>query len=380
MEAFSFWNPTKIHFGIGMIKQLGKEMADAKIKSCLLIAGGGSIRSNGVYDQVIKSLSHNQIDTIELWGVRANPTLEKTRDAVDLAKQQQVQAILAVGGGSVIDTAKAVAAGVYLQDVWNAFTRQETITRALPLYTVLTLSATGSEMNGNAVITNTATRQKWGLFSPFLYPRLSIIDPAVQNSLPFKQTANGAMDALAHILEYYFASEDATVTLGINDSLQKTIIEMTDKLRLNSADTNARANLAWSATLALNGLSAVGLRYGDWACHSIEHAFSALHPDIAHGEGLGVIFPAWIEYVSEKDPQRFYRWAHNVWHEDTPIRAVHRFRDKLESWGLATSLRDLGIKERELPQLLELTMTSPTIGGVHKLTKGEVQALLMLAF
>jgi len=170
------------------------------------------------------------------------------------------------------------------------------------------------------------------------------------------------------------------VTLGISDALQKTIIEMTDKLKLNSADTNARANLAWCATLALNGLSGVGMRYGDWACHGIEHAFSALHPYIAHGEGLGVIFPAWIEYISEKEPERFYRWAQNVWHEDTPIRGVRRFRDKLESWGLATSLRDLGIKEKELPQLLELIMTSPTIGGVFKLTQGEVQALLMLAY
>jgi len=200
MEAFSFWNPTKIHFGNGKIKLLGQEMADAGITSCLLIAGGGSIRTNSVYDQVISSLAEHHIEVTEIWGVRANPTLEKAREATLSARKHQVQAILAVGGGSVIDTAKAVAAGVYLEDVWHAFTRQETITRALPLYTVLTLSATGSEMNGSAVITNTDTKQKWGLFSPHLYPRVSIIDPSVQNSLSFKQTANGAMDAMAHIL------------------------------------------------------------------------------------------------------------------------------------------------------------------------------------
>lgn len=380
MEAFTFYNPTRISFGVGTIKNLGMELSKAGIKKILLIAGGGSIKQNGVYNQVLDSLTKSGIQSVEAWGVQANPILSKARDIVSLAKESEVSAVLAVGGGSVIDTAKAVAAGYFATDTWNLFTGKEKLEQALPIYTVLTLSATGSEMNGNAVITNTETRQKWGIGSELLYPRLSIIDPAVQGSLPFKQTANGAIDAMAHILEYYFADDKAIGTLAINDALLKTIVEMTDRLKINPSDLLARGNLAWSATLALNGISGVGLKGGDWACHQIEHAFSALHPDIAHGEGLGVIYPAWIEYVSEKDPSRFLRWAKNVWGEENVSRGVHRFRDKLEAWGMATSLRDLGIKEKELPEILRLIMTYPRIGAVSKFTASEIESLLMLAY
>lgn len=380
MEAFSFQNPTRIHFGTGMIKMLGTELSEAGITHVLMIAGGGSIRRNGIYEQVQQALSAKGIKATEAWGVQANPTLDKVREMIALAKDQKVEAILAVGGGSVIDSAKAVAAGMYLHDVWAAFTQREKISQALPLYTVLTISATGSEMNGNAVITNTETKQKWGMFSPLVYPKVTIIDPAVQCSLPFKQTASGAIDAMAHILEFYFADNKALTTLAINDALLKTIVEMTDRLQKNPADLIARGNLAWSATLALNGISGIGLKGGDWACHQIEHAFSAMHPDIAHGEGLGVVFPAWIEYMSDKDTTPFLRWAHNVWNEDNVPKAVLRFRDKIASWGMATSIRDLGIKERELPQILDLIAVSPRIGAVSKFTRTDIEALLMLAY
>lgn len=380
MEAFSFYNPTRVHFGSGMIGLLGKELQEAGIKHCLMIAGGGSIKSNGVYRQVTESLSKFGIKCTEAWGVQANPTLEKVRECVNIAKAEHVDGILAVGGGSVIDTAKAVAAGVYLDDVWNAFTNQEKVTQALPLYTVLTLSATGSEVNGNAVVTNTDTHQKWAFYSQLVYPRLSIIDPAVQSSLPFKQTASGAIDSISHILEYYFADDKALVTLAINDALLKTIVEMTDRLQGNPADLIARANLAWCASMALNGISGIGLKGGDWACHQIEHSFSALHPEIAHGEGLGVVLPAWIEYRAERDPVRYLRWAKNVWGEENVPRGIRRFRDKIEAWGMATSLRDLGIKENELPALLKLIMVSPTVGGISKFNAVDIESLLMLAF
>lgn len=380
MEAFSFHNPTRILFGEGQIRNLGKEMRKDGISKCLMIAGGGSLKINGAYEQLIATLEDAGIELSEIWGVQANPTLEKVREIILLAKESGAEAILAAGGGSVIDTAKAVAAGLYLQDPWSAFTLKEKVLKALPVYAVLTLSATGSEMNGNAVITNTETKQKWGMYSPLLYPRISVIDPALQNTLPFKQTASGAMDAIAHILEFYFADDKALSTLAINDALLRTIVDMTDRLKSDSRDIVARGNLAWSATLALNGISGAGLRGGDWACHAIEHAFSALHPEIAHGEGLGAIFPAWIEYLSEKNPTRFFRWAKCVWNEDSTALAVRRFRDKLQSWGLATSLRDLGIKQSELPDLLDMIMLQPVIGGVFKLKKEEIRSLLMLAF
>jgi alcohol dehydrogenase len=380
MEAFSFHNPTQIMFGKLQIGNLGAQMHRDGIKSCILIAGGGSIRHNGAYDQVIQSLDKAGIKYSEAWGVQANPRLDKTREIITQARDFGAEAVLAVGGGSVIDTGKAVAAGVYLKDIWNAFIRKERIQQALPLYTVLTLSATGSEMNGNAVITNMDSLQKWGLSSPQLYPRLSIIDPSLQSTLPFQQTANGAMDAMAHILEFYFADDQALSTLAIDEALLRTIVEMTQRLQIDAHDYVARANLAWSATLALNGMSGIGLKGGDWACHSIEHACSALHPEIAHGEGLAVIFPVWIEYLGEKQPSRFLRWAHSVWNEDSVSLAVRSFRNKLQSWGMAASLRDLGIKQEELSKILELSMLTPSLGGVFKLSKDEVCSLLMLAF
>ena len=382
MQAFSFKNPTKIIFGAGQIKLLGPELVADGIKHCLLIAGGGSIKANGVYEQVTDSLQKAGIVFSESWGVQANPRLDKVRELIALARELQVDAILAVGGGSVIDSAKAVAAGFYLNDIWNAFRGSEQVKQALPIYTVLTLSATGSEMNGNAVITNNDTTQKWGISSALIYPRLSIIDPSVQFTLSFRQTASGAIDAIAHILEFYFANDTAKSTLAINAALLKTIVEMTDRLKLNAGDYEARANLAWAATLALNGTSGIGLNGGDWACHAIEHSFSALHQEIAHGEGLGVIFPAWIGYVSDRAPARFAAWAKEVWAEDSVSLALHKFRGKLEEWEMPGSLRDLGIKDPELPTLVEIILSGAPrgLGEVFKLSKDDLQALLVLAF
>ncbi len=380
MEAFSFYNPTKIHFGTGMIRKLGEEMKNAGIGKCLLVAGGGSIRQNSVHKQVCDSLEAAKLDWVEAWGVQPNPTLEKVNQIIELAHTEEVDAMLAVGGGSVIDTSKAVAAGIYLNDVWNAYTGRERITRALPIFTVLTLSATGSEMNSIAVITNSAEKKKWGISSPLLFPKVTIIDPSAQSSLPFQQTANGALDAISHILEHYFADDKAIATNAINTALLKTIVDMADRLKEKSTDLVARGNLAWCATLALNGMSGVGMKGGDWACHTIEHACSAFDPKIAHGEGLGVIFPAWIEYMSEKDPARFQGWAKNVWGEDSVARALRRFRDKIASWGSATCLRDLGIKESDLPLICDLIVGSRSVGNISKFTRTDIEALLMLAF
>ncbi len=380
MNPFSFYNPTRIHFGEGTINMIGSEIAASGYKKVLIIAGGGSIRGNGVHEQVVNSLKAQKIDWVESWGVMPNPTLDKVREIIGTASEEGVDCLLAVGGGSVIDTAKAVAAGYYLQDIWNAFLRREQITRCLPLFTVLTISATGSEMNGNAVITNTAERKKWAISSPLLYPVATIIDPTIQYSLPQKQTVNGALDATAHILEYQFMDSTPIATLGINESLLNTIMLATDVLVKEPSNYNARANLAWSATMALNGISGVGLKGGDWACHQIEHALSALNPKISHGEGLGVIFPAWIEFMAEKDPTPFYQWANRVWHEDTPSTAVRRFREKIESWGSALSLSDLGFSNADMEELSDIICESPIIGAMSRFGRTEIESLLMLAF
>ncbi len=380
MLSFSFYNPTKIHFGKDTIRQLGLELTAAKIEKVLLIAGGGSIKENGVYEQVSASLMKQDIVWKEGWGVQPNPTLNKVRELIEIAREEEAQALVAVGGGSVIDTAKAVAAGFYLNDVWNAYTGKEVLEKALPVFAVLTLSATGSEMNGNSVITNMEEKKKWALRSPLLNPRVSIIDPSVQSSLPFNQTVNGALDAMAHILEYYFASAEAVTTLSINEALLRNIVEMTDRLHQKKDDETARENLAWCATMALNGISGLGMKGGDWACHQIEHSISALYPRIAHGEGLGVLFPTWIEYINDRNPALFTRWAKNVWGAPTPSEAIKKFRNKIEEWGSAGCLRDLGIQEQDLPAITENVLLLKNVGGIYNLERNDIEHLLMLAW
>jgi alcohol dehydrogenase YqhD (iron-dependent ADH family) len=353
MESFSFYNPTRILFGKGKIEKIGKELNKADINKCLMVAGGGSIRKNGVYDQVCESLRENHIEWIEAWGVQPNPTVEKVRELIALAKESKVDAILAVGGGSVIDSGKATAAGVFLNDIWNAYTEKEKITRALPIFTVLTISGTGSEMNGNSVLTLSAEKKKWSITSSHLYPQASIIDPSVQSSLPFQQTVNGAIDAISHILEYIFMNETAIATRAIDAGLIKTIVKMIDRLQEDAKDYVARANLAWSATLALNGISGVGLQGGDWACHSIEHSLSAIDPKIAHGEVCG---------------------------EDSVAHALRKCRETLKRWGSPTNLRELGIRDSQLPEIRDLILSYGPVGEIIRFKEEDIEALLMLAY
>lgn len=379
MNNFTFYNPTKIIFGKNKVSEIANEIRYGNHKKVLLLAGKGSIKANGVYDKITASLNEQKVDFVEMWGVQANPTLQKVNEAISYAREEQVDAILAVGGGSVIDSAKAIAVGYYLDDLWLFMQGKTKAQEALPIYTVLTISATGSEMNSGFVITNTDTQQKWGGGSPLLFPKVSVIDPTVQYSLPWEQTVNGGLDAIAHIFEYYFIDTDATATREIDKALVKTIYSMIDRLQDNPQDYNARANLAWSATMALNGISGVGMNGGDWACHIIEHALSALYPKIAHGAGLGVIFPAWIEYMVFNYPQHFKDW-YEIWNEDNNVSALISMRNKIRSWGNPISLRDLCIQKSELNKIADKIMEFPSIGRFSKFTREDIEAILILAY
>ena len=356
MENFTFHNPTKIIFGKKTIKQIGREISRNNHKKVLLIAGGGSIKTNGVYEAVAGSLEKHGVQWTEVWGVVPNPVLSKVNAARDRALEWGADAVLAVGGGSVIDTAKAAAAGVYLSDVWDVFTGKAFVEKALPVYTVLTLSATGSEMNGNAVITKEDAQKKWPVGSPALYPKVSIIDPRVQYSLPWNQTVNGAVDALSHIMEYYFMGSTQETTLALDEALCRTIVQAADKLQKNPKDYDAHADLAWSATLALNGISGVGLLGGDWSAHFIEHGISALFPKVAHGAGLAVIFPAWILFMQNENPDTFSRWAKNIWDKDNVESAVQAMRQKYHEWGAPVTLGELGASEKDVDMIAAKVM------------------------
>ena len=379
MLDFTFHNPTTVLFGKDTIAKIGPRLAADGHRRVMMIAGGGSIKDNGVYGAVTESLGQAGISLVEFWGVTPNPTLERVRDAIDDALADEVDAILAVGGGSVIDSAKAVAAGVYLDDVWTAFETPKPIEQALPLYVVLTLSATGSEMNGTAVITNEEEKKKWPIWGPALYPRAAVIDPSVQRHLPARQTVNGAVDTLSHLMEFYFMGSTQETTIAVDEALMRTVIASMDVLSADPLNYTARSNMAWSSTMALNGISGIGMRGGDWCTHMLEHGISALFTTVAHAEGLAVMFPAWIRASHEQNPDQFLRWARNVWHADSVEQGVKAMQERYESWGAPITLGDIGIKAKDIPALVENVMQRGEPGNLWKLSARDVEAVFRLA-
>lgn len=374
MKSFSFHNPTRLIFGTKTVKEIGSAIKEAGFTKILLIAGGGSIKKNGVYADLCRSFREHQLEWVESWGVQPNPTLTKAEEIRETAKKNKIDCILAAGGGSVIDTAKAVAAGFFTKTIWDIYEGKITPQKALPLFVVLTISATGSEMNPHSVLSNEKEHKKWSMSFPCLYPHTTIVDPSVQRSLPWIQTANGAMDALSHCMESYVTGEGDELTLALSESIMKTVIDATDKLQNNENDTEARCNLALGATLALNGISAMGLG-GDWTSHGIEHGISALHPEVAHGSGLAIVFPAWILHVWKEKPAVFLRWATNVWQVRTVEEAVKNMKAKLQQWNLPISLKEIGIQQDAFDAIAENVMQKPR-GTVKKLDKQDILSIL----
>lgn len=383
MRNFTFHNPTKYIFGKGTVQQIGKEIVNFGIQKILLLAGSGSIKRNGVYVQVVESLQQNKIQWLELWGVQPNPILSHANEGIRLVRANSIEGILAVGGGSVIDEAKCIAAGFYLDDLWNAFERKVKIDKALPIFTVLTLSATCSEMDPYAVLTNEKEQKKWNIDSFCLYPKVSIVDPTFQTTLPWNQTVYGAIDILSHIMEFYFQGKNEEPTISLNETLIKTIFSTVDRLKMNPTDYNLRATLAWTSTLALNGISGAGLYGGDWASHTIEHGISAVHPEVAHGAGLAVVFPAWIKYTHALNEPQFLRWAQNIFAQDNIESGISSLKKKYKSWGAPISLRDLGIAKEEIPLIANTIWKSTSyrqIGNLKSLDYNDICEILHIAY
>lgn len=343
MNDFNFYNPTRILFGKEKETLIGRELQQAGISSVLLIYGSGSIKKSGLYERLITSLADSGITATEHPGVVSNPLLSHAREGVALAKKTKVQAILAVGGGSVLDEAKAIAAGALCDhDVWEFYTGRPVET-ALPLYTILTIAASASEMNGNSVLTNEATHQKYSFNSLHAYPKLSVMNPELMASVPADYTAYSAVDAIAHVIEAYFTHQNKTPLQDrFAESIIKTVIETTDAIMKDPDDYEARANFAWSATMALNGLTTSGAEGYTFPNHMIEHSLSALF-NIAHGAGLAIVIPAWMRWYMNKNPQQFRRFAKEVFNLESGEAGV----DALEAWfrkiGAPVRLSETGI-------------------------------------
>jgi len=388
MKNFDFRNPTKIKFGKDTIPEIGEEIKKAGIKKVLFLYGKGSIFKNGVYDTTVVSLKAAGINWVELGGVKPNPVISKVYEAIKICRKEKVDGILAVGGGSVIDSAKVIAAGFYYKkNIWEVFEGKGNATESLPIFTILTLSATASEMDPFAVITKEDEKKKWAFSAgQSSYPALSIIDPSVQSSLPKAQTVNGAVDTLSHVFELYFNGVPNTdIQDEIAEGIIRTVIKHTQVLIAEPENYESRAQLAWCATLALNGINSAGRGFGDWATHTLEHSLSAFY-DIAHGAGLAIMFPAWMKYNYKSDLQKFARFAERIFNikkgtdKEKALLAIEKLKTFYKKIGAPVSLKEIGVKKSDLPKLADNASMREPEGVLRKLYRKDMLAIYKLAF
>jgi alcohol dehydrogenase YqhD (iron-dependent ADH family) len=386
MKNFTFNNSTTIIFGKDTQKVVGKETKKYG-KNVLLHYGGGSIKASGLYDEVIKSLNKDGVNFFELGGVKPNPRLSLVNEGIKICKEHKIDFILAVGGGSVIDSAKAIAIGtLYDGDVWDFYVKDLKIKEALPIGVVLTIPAAGSESSTGSVITNEDGWYKRSTGSLLLRPKFAIMNPELTYTLPNYQTASGAADMIAHVMERYFTNE---INVDFTDELCevtiKTIMKHVKRAIIDPSNYDARSQLMWAGTIAHNGLLGTG-RTEDWASHGIEHELSGIY-DITHGAGLAIIFPAWMKYVYKHDINRFAQFAHKVFNIDmdlnnlelVALEGIKRLKAFFNEIGLPTSLKEVNISNDRFKEMAKKATEDESLGNFVELKEVDVLNILKLA-
>ncbi|MRS01971.1 iron-containing alcohol dehydrogenase [bacterium] len=388
MENFEFQNPTRILFGKESEEKVGEQVAGYS-KNVLLHYGGGSIKTSGLFDRVTASLKKAGVQWVELSGVKPNPRLSLVHEGVKLCKEHKLGLILAVGGGSVIDSAKAIAMGAVIEgDVWDFYLGKGAPVDALPIGTVLTIPAAGSEASTGTVITNEEGWLKRAVNSELIYPRFSILNPELAFSLPKFQVACGVTDIMAHLMERYFTNvQHVEFTDRLLEATMKTLIRQAPLVLQNPKDYDAWSEIMWAGTVAHNNLLNTG-RVGDWASHDIEHEISGIY-DIAHGAGLAVVFPAWMKYVWKHDVNRFVQWSVRVWNVDMDVfnpeavaqAGIERMESFFRSLGIGTRLSELGIKDDRIDEMAAKCTDNNkrTFGNFVKLGYEDVRKTLKMA-
>ena len=387
MNNFSFYSPTYFEFGRNTEEKAGKLISRFGGKKVLIHYGSGSVVRSGLLGRVIASLDAEGIHHIELGGAVPNPRSGLVYEGIELCRKEKVDFILAVGGGSAIDSAKAIAIGVpYEGDFWDFYTGRK-IEEALPVATILTLSAAGSEASASSVITHENGMVKRGTLSDKIRPVFSILNPELTTTLPPFQTAAGATDMFAHVLERYFTNtRDVEITDRLCEAVMLTIINEAHKAITNPADYEARANIMWAGMVAHNDICGVG-RVQDWGSHQLEHELSALY-DVAHGAGLAVMFPAWMKFTMKHDVMRFAQFAVRVFGcqmdfqqpERTAREGIERFESFLKAIGMPVRFKELGAKREDIPTLIQmLKMDKRGVGNFVKLSAEDVEAIYNLA-
>lgn len=355
MNNFQYHNPVRILFGKGQITQLPKQIpAQAKI---MLTYGGGSIFKNGVYDQVKAALSSYTV--VEFGGIEANPTYETLMKGVEIARQEGIDFLLSVGGGSVLDGTKFMAAAIPFEgpDAWQIVANRAKFTKAIPIGAVLTLPATGSEMNYYAVISRQETQEKKGMGNPLVYPQFSILDPETTFSLPLRQIANGIADAFTHVMEQYMTYPvRAEMQDRMAEAVLLTLIDEGPKMLANPTDYDSAANIMWAATMALNGLLAAGVPT-DWATHQIGHELTALH-GIDHARTLAVVLPHLLEIKKETKREKLLQYGRRVWQligtdDEIVTSAIQKTADFYESLGIPTKASAYAIPASTVTEVVQ---------------------------
>ena len=380
MNAFNFCVPTKIYFGKNQLDSLPKAI-EPYGKNILLVYGGGSIKKTGLYDKIMMLLRDYHV--VEFSGVEPNPHLSTVNRGATVCRENHIDIILAVGGGSVIDCSKVIAAAtLYDGDPWDYVSGKVPVSSALPVASILTLAATGSEMDSAAVITNTDTKEKICMLSPQLYPVFSILDPENTYSVSRKQTASGAADTFSHVLENYFNRPHEYLADGFSESLMRTVIKYAPIAMEKPNDYEARSELMWAATLAINGIASVG-KVNAWSCHPIEHELSAYY-DIPHGLGLALITPKWMRYILNEDTVDFFkRYAVNVWglnEELDPFELAEQAIVKTEVFffktlGLPMQFSDIGIDDKNFDVMSRHAAACGLNAAFQPLTEEDVRAI-----
>lgn len=370
------FNPTKIYFGKEVCNDLGKSLKEFGNK-VLLIYGKNSIKDNGIYELVLSQLRSNAIEFVEYAGIKSNPMIEDVNNAILLGNSNNCDVILAVGGGSVIDTAKIVSIGMPLEiDAWDFFSGKAKPVKSVPVITVLTMAATGSEMNPIAVIQNNKTKQKLGYRNPILFPKISFLDPQNTYSVNEKYTAYGIVDLIAHALEAYFGNGEAALSDKFVISIIKEAMECGPQLIGNLKDYELRARIMYAATCALNGMTNIGRITGDWGVHSIGHIFSLLY-DVPHGASLSIAYPAWLKLMSDRIPDRIRQLGKALYNDENIENTISNLQGFFESIGSPIYL-DSFLAEYDEKLILE-TMKLNKIGGfVHKIHPDDYTKLLEL--
>ncbi len=392
MNNFNFYSPTEFVFGKGRETECGKYVKKNGGTKVLIHYGGGSAVKSGLLDRVKESLTAENISFVELGGVQPNPLDTKVYEGIELCRAENVDFILAVGGGSVIDSSKAIALGaLYGGDFWDFYDKKAVIEKALPVGTVLTIAAAGSEGSGNTVITKTDGMWKRGAGSDVLRPKFSIMNPELTFTLPAYQTACGATDIMAHVFERYFTNtQEVEITDRMCEAVLCTIIKEVPRVLENPENYDARANIMWAGTMAHNNICGVG-REQDWNSHGLEHELSGLY-DVTHGAGLAVMMPAWMEFVMSHNIMRFAQMAVRVFGvpmnfenpEETAKLGIKAFRKFLRSIGMPINFAELGAKESDIPELAEKFAVTKigsngTTGGFVKLTKEDAAEIYRIA-